>query len=188
MPRRIMGISVGQVIREQLVAAMEKRAGGLDGEARRVLDKRLAALRVFPADELINAAAGGETPDNVSAPSRGPLGELVDSITTDAPPERADYPELPALESFRSLWSGIRSDSQLQQAVVQSPTNAGPLNSAALVSRSIALMRELSPEYLRLLLGYVDELAWLEQMGGAGVAISAGAVVAKKTAQRKRRG
>lgn len=185
MPRRIMGISVGQVIREQLVAAMEKRAVGLDGEARRVLDERLAALRVFPADELINAAAGGETPDKVSPPSRGPLGELVDSNTTDAPPERADYPELPALESFRALWSGIRSDSQLQQAVVQSPTNAGPLNSAALVSRSIALMRELSPEYLRQFLAYVDDLEWLEQVCGA-VSVSTAGAASTRTRMRSR--
>jgi hypothetical protein len=44
------------------------------------------------------------------------------------------------------------------------PGNAGPLNSESLVYRSLSLMRELSPEYLRQFLGYVDALSWIEQL------------------------
>ncbi len=46
--------------------------------------------------------------------------------TSDASAERATYPELPALDAFRTLWSSIRSDSQLQQSVAHTPTDAGP--------------------------------------------------------------
>lgn len=177
--------SATQAIRAQLIAAMETRAASLDGEARRVLDARLAALHA----QSTAAAAGDETTDddtpNHPRPSRGPLGELVDSLTSETSPGRAAYPELPTLESFRNLWSGIRSDSQLQQAVTPTPTNAGPLNSAALASRSIALMRELSPEYLRQFLAYVDDLAWLEQMGSAGAVTASGAAATRKRARRK---
>lgn len=174
--------SVSQAIREQLVVAMEKRAGSLDDEARRVLDERVATLRTLTIDELVDAA-DDKTLENAT-PSRSPLGELVDSVVSDASPERAAFPELLALDDFRNLWSGIRSDSQLQQAVAQTPTNAGPLNSVALVSRSIALMRELSPAYLRQFLGYVDELAWLELVRKNGSTTAKGAAATKRRIRR----
>jgi hypothetical protein len=48
-------------------------------------------------------------------------------------------------------------------------------------------MRELSPGYLRAFLAYVDDLAWLEQMGNPGS--EAGSVATrKKRARRKPRG
>lgn len=177
MPR-----SASQAIREQLIAAMEQRAATLDGEARRVLDERLTALRALLPHALTEAAGADEAPDTAS-PSRDSLREVVDNLSSDASPEHAAYPELPALDAFRSLWSGIRADSQLQQSVAQTPTDAGPLNSAALASRSIALMRELSPAYLRAFLAYVDDLAWLEQMGNSTAVTNAAGP--RKRAARK---
>ena len=46
-------------------------------------------------------------------------------------------------------------------------------------------MRELSPGYLRAFLAYVDDLAWLEQLGTVGMTTSAAAT--KKRAPRKPR-
>jgi hypothetical protein len=178
--------SASQAIRVQLIAAMETRAAGLDGEARRVLEERVAALRAIPANELPDTAADGSAWESATRPRRGPLGSLVDSIASDASAERAAYPELPALEDLRNLWSNIRADSQLQHSVAHTPVDAGPLNSAALVSRSIALMRELSPGYLRSFLAYVDDLAWLEQLGSASAATASGAAAIKKRARHKR--
>ncbi|HDV6357027.1 TPA: DUF2894 domain-containing protein, partial [Burkholderia cenocepacia] len=43
-----------------------------------------------------------------------------------------------------------------------------PLNSNSLVHRSLATMRELSPDYLQQFLSYVDALAWLEDLVGGG--------------------
>ena len=167
-------------IRAQLIAAMQQRAAGLDGEARRALDARLAALRALDAEALAQAPKA-----HAPSPQPGPLRELAEQLTGQAMPERAAYPDVPALADFRQLWATLRADSQLQQSAAHTPTDAGPLNSAALASRAIALMRELSPDYLRAFLAYVDDLAWLEQLGTAAPAAGAGA--AKKRGPRRPR-
>lgn len=167
-------------IRAQLIAAMERRTAGLDGEARRALDTRLAKQRALDVD------APGGTPDaHATPPQPSPLQELVDHLARGASPEHAAYPDVPALADFRQLWSTLRADSQLKQSVAHTPTDAGPLNSTALASRAIALMRELSPAYLRSFLAYVDDLAWLEPLGSAGSVTASGAPARKKRARRK---
>ncbi|CAJ3399657.1 chemotaxis motB protein [Burkholderia pseudomallei] len=109
-------------------------------------------------------------------------------------------PEL--LDYFRETWSKLSADSQLRASLEQVPKNAGPLNSSSLVHRSLSLMRELSPEYLRQFLSYVDALSWLQQMngdeaatgdeaargavGGGGASASASASASAKKNTRKR--
>jgi hypothetical protein len=171
---------IASAVRAQLIAAMEQRAASLDGEARRALDERLAELRLPDAD------APDETPASGVAPTHpNPLRELVGRLDREATSERAAYPDVPALAGFRQLWSTLRTDSQLQQSVAHVPTDAGPLNSTALASRAIALMRELSPDYLRSFLAYVDDLAWLDQMGSSGSVSTSGATATRKRARRK---
>lgn len=167
-------------IRAHLIAAIEERAAALDGEARRAVDARLAALQACDAD-----APGKPAGAIATTPHPGPLRELADRLARAPSPGRAAYPDLPALADFRQLWSTLRADSQLQQSVAHTHADAGPLNSTALASRAIALMRELSPEYLRPFLAYVDDLAWLEQMAIAGTAASS--AMPKKRASRKPR-
>jgi hypothetical protein len=147
-------------IRAQLITAVERRAAALDGEAQRMLEGRLAELRALAADASDKAPDASSTP-----PHPGPLHELLDHLAREASPEHTAYPDVPALADFRQLWSTLRADRQLQQSAAHVPVDAGPLNSAALASRAIALMRELSPGYLRSFLAYVDDLAWLEQLG-----------------------
>ncbi len=72
-------------------------------------------------------------------------------------------PELKALRYFRSTWSKLSVDRQVAQALGQAPRNAGPINSHKLVLRSLALMRELSPDYLQRFMSYADTLLCLEQ-------------------------
>lgn len=88
-------------VRFHRLDALERRAAALDGDARALLDARLAAL----ADEYA-------------------------------------------------------------QLVARTP--APPLNSNSLVHRSLSTMRELSPAYLQQFLSYVDALACLEDLVGAG--------------------
>jgi hypothetical protein len=52
---------------------------------------------------------------------------------------------------------------QVEQAAARKPANAGPLNSHALVLQSLALMRELSPDYLERFLRQVESLQWLDR-------------------------
>ncbi|WP_407069807.1 DUF2894 domain-containing protein [Luteibacter sahnii] len=115
---------------------------------------------------------------------RGPLGQLVDEMSRPS-----TYPDLPLLDEVRRLWTQVRSESQLRLSHEPAPSGAGPLNSAALVYRAIALMREQSPDYLRHFLSYVDDLSWLEQVHAAAkpsVAKQAPGVAA--TPKRARKG
>lgn len=80
------------------------------------------------------------------------------------------YPQLPALDDFRRLWSEQRTREQLRAALSPPPAGAGPLNSASLAHRALALMQSASPGYLQHLMGYLDGLSWLEQMQAAGKA------------------
>lgn len=158
-------------LRFSFIEALERRAAGHSGEARRLLDDRLMQLMEAYADDLQRAEArpadvAREQTQGIS-PTRGALGELVDYIGGDAP-KAASWPELGALEYFREIWSRVSTERQLRQSLEQVPGNAGPLNSSSLVHRSLSLMRELSPGYLQQFLSYVDTLSWMEQMNGGG--------------------
>lgn len=71
--------------------------------------------------------------------------------------------ELKSLRYFRNTWSKLSVDKQVAQAMDQAPENAGPLNSHHLVLRSLALMRDISPDYLNCFMSYVDTLLCLDQ-------------------------
>jgi len=72
-------------------------------------------------------------------------------------------PDLKATQYFRKTWAKLSVDKRVTQALGQAPKNAGPINSHMLVLRSLALMRELSPDYLHRLTAYVDTLLCLDQ-------------------------
>ncbi len=71
--------------------------------------------------------------------------------------------ELASVRRFRQAWSRQRTLDQVARAVTRKPANAGPLNSHALALQSLALMRALSPDYLRRFVLQVESLQWLEQ-------------------------
>ena len=74
--------------------------------------------------------------------------------------------ELASVRRFRESWDRSRTLDQLQQAVSRTPANAGPLNSHALVLRSLERMGELSPDYLRRFIVQVETLQWLQRAAG----------------------
>lgn len=78
-------------------------------------------------------------------------------------------PELKSLSFFRSTWSRLSLDRQLTDAFAQAPENAGPLNSHHLVLQALGQMRDISPEYLRQFMSYVDALLWLDQADGSRI-------------------
>jgi hypothetical protein len=196
-------------VRFRFIEAMARRAAVHGGDARRVLDERLAGLLLAYGDDL--AKAGPPAPRAVSSTashprpsSRGPLAELVEHIGRLAPsaarapaaisgvasaPAAAD--ELKSLSYFRSTWSKLSADRRLTQSLAKVPENAGPLNSQHLVHQALTLMRDLSPEYLNRFMTYVDTLLWLEQAtvgsGSSPAAESPRAEGSKKTARGKSR-
>lgn len=80
-----------------------------------------------------------------------------------APGEAQDPEELASVRRFRRAWEGMQLLDQVDQAVARKPANAGPLNSHMLVLQSLAMMRELSTDYLRRFVVSVETLQWLER-------------------------
>ncbi|WP_441631456.1 DUF2894 domain-containing protein [Cupriavidus sp. YAF13] len=170
-------------VRFRFIEALARRAAAYSGDARRILDSRLANLLEAYAGDLESTECkdrnvGGTA--SPGAPPRGPLAGLINYMAIRAPadrgapatiaavPRRASLPDMEVLDYFRETWSRVSTDRRLRQSLEQVPDNAGPLNSSRLVHRSLSLMRELSPEYLHQFLSYVDALSWMEQMNGGG--------------------
>jgi hypothetical protein len=167
-------------VRFHFIEALDRRAAGHSGEARRILDDRLSKLLEAYAGDLESAASRVDV-TSPGEPARGALAGLIDYMAGHAPsdcggavtgnlamPRPSSYPELEVLDYFREIWSGLSTEKQFRQSLAQVPGNAGPLNSSSLVHRSLSLMRELSPGYLQQFLSYVDALSWMEQMNGGG--------------------
>lgn len=234
-------------VRFRFIDALRRRAAAHGGDARRLLDARLATLIDAYAADLRRAESNGDACECAEAPApapasstspaptpaapsttttspatsssaepaRGPLAALLDYIgsrerpTASAPDETRAAPasstasgrvalraEPELLDYFRETCSKLSADSQLRASLEQVPKNAGPLNSSSLVHRSLSLMRELSPEYLRQFLSYVDALSWLQQMNGdeaatgdeaARGAVGGGGASAKKNTRKRSR-
>jgi len=156
-------------LRFRVIEAMARRAAGYQGDARRVLDQRLARLVEQYGARVADAAGAA---DSVAAPSGRPaadtLAGLLAHIEAQAPADAADrrarYPELEPLDYFRATWARVSTDRQLRQSQEQVHENAGPLNSNHLVHLALSLMRDVSPGYLHQFLAYLDALSWMDQM------------------------
>jgi hypothetical protein len=70
--------------------------------------------------------------------------------------------ELKTVRESRATWARLSVDKQLAQAMKQGPKNAGPINSHMLVLRSLAMMQEISPDYLGRMVSYADTLLFLD--------------------------
>lgn len=197
-------------VRFHFIEALARRTVAQQGDARRILDDKLARLLVAygegvaRAEGLDGAAAPSEAAARQEAqPQRGALAELVDHIGRvsahgdgpapgDAVASLAPSGEQKTLRYFRNTWSRLSAERRVTQSLAKVPENAGPLNSHHLVHRSLTLMRDLSPEYLNRFMAYVDTLLWVDQVNSAGAA-SAGASTtraesAKKTTGRAKAG
>lgn len=185
-------------VRFHFMEALERRAASHDGEVRRILDEKLSRLLEAYADELEKTGAGRADMLTPPAPAHATLGSLVGHIASytavcgkglaaNDVARQPSFPELAALDTFRKIWSKLHNESQLRQALDHLPANAGPLNSSALVHRSIMLTRELSPGYLQQFLSYVDALSWMEQMNDT-VALAAKDAARPASAKKRARG
>lgn len=89
--------------------------------------------------------------------------ELKSGLKSEFKPEFK--PELKVVRSSKKTWSTLSASRQVTRALEQAPKNAGPINSHMLVLRSLALMREVSPDYLGRFMSYADTLLYLDQEG-----------------------
>ncbi|MDH6169082.1 hypothetical protein M2282_004246 [Variovorax boronicumulans] len=175
-------------VRFHFIETLARRAADHGGDARRMLDERVAALLAAYGEEFESA------PDTATAAVRqsvrGPLAELTDHLAKHASSDRMDPAtnELKMLQFFRSTWSKLSAERRLTQSLARLPQNAGPLNSHNLVHQSLTLMRELSPEYLNKFVSYVDALLWVDQANAGNAPSGADAPRAesgKKTGRSK---
>ena len=125
--------------------------------------------RLFAADnfrELRRLIATLKTREQCAS-----LSALVRQLEQHAP-ENADAraaenvgprSELKTVRNFRNTWAKLSVDRQVAQALEQAPKNAGPINSHMLALRSLALMRDISPDYLNRFISYADTLLCLDQ-------------------------
>ncbi len=104
--------------------------------------------------DLVNAG------DEGAAGMKGMAATLA-GASLDA--DSANRGELKSARRFSETWSKLQSESQVEQALQRSPENAGPFNPHMLMVRSLALMRDLSPDYLHRFMQHADTLLWLDQ-------------------------
>jgi hypothetical protein len=200
---RAQGQHRADPVRFHFMEALARRTAAHQGEARRILDEKLAGLAAAYGRNLEKAQGVDSAVKRLpaGAPARGALAELVDHIARHAPAiggstAAADETlhglapapaELKTFKFFKSTWSRLSAERRLTQSLAKVPENAGPLNSHHLVHRSLLLMRDLSPEYLNRFMTYVDTLLWVDQLNGAGAAAPVSAPRAE-TSKKSARG
>lgn len=173
-------------VRFRFIEALIRRAADHHGEVLRILDDKARALVAAYGQGLENArcTVDGDADHDATSQAtlqRSALAELVQHIARhgspagDKPATSAAasgvplLPEATTLGYFRSTWSKLSADRRMTQSLATVPENAGPLNSHHLVHRSLALMRDLSPEYLNRFMAHVDTLLWLDKANGGHV-------------------
>jgi hypothetical protein len=175
----------------RVAEGLARRASAHAGEARRLIDERVAAI-VQSLDALPEAtarvpvaapAAGrtalsalvahaarqrGASPLPASAPAAGRAPAMASPRSSATPPAvTGAAADTSTVAFFKRTWSRLSADQRLAQSRAALPENAGPLNSQHLVHRALVLMRELSPEYLEHFVGYIDALQWMAQVNEA---------------------
>ncbi|MDX9788525.1 MAG: DUF2894 domain-containing protein [Desulfobacterales bacterium] len=83
----------------------------------------------------------------------------------DAPSSSPNEAGSKPFRFFKKTLATLNSERLVARAIKERPENAGPLNSQLLATRSLFIMRRLSPNYLNRFVSYIDTLLWLEQAG-----------------------
>ncbi|VCU69627.1 hypothetical protein PIGHUM_01690 [Pigmentiphaga humi] len=204
-------------VRFRFIEALARRAAAQQGRARERLDARLAEVMqaygqawcgqggeqagagpAEPGDGQGDAGSDSDTSAHGEAASLAALSGLLASrwqARNGAAGQEgrggllaARPGEMAVLAYFRDLWAQLSIDRGMRETLSKVPENTGPLNSLHLVHRSLTLMHDVSPDYARALLSYIDALARIEQIGQtrqARPAAARGAETARKPLRGK---
>lgn len=149
--------------RFRMLEALAARVDAQPEAVRRLLEARLSA----GVTEFIAHVAGTQPPMRKAAARAAdavsPLAELNRALR-QARPDTAVQPgreELASARRFRKAWGAQRALHKLELALAHKPAQPGPINSHALLLESLALMRAVSPQYLRHFLVQLETLHWL---------------------------
>ncbi len=159
-------------VRFHYIEALAQRASAHHGRVKHILDGKLAAAA---ADYRAGYEHAQGAKQGTAAPPepdcRGEtLGDLVRYMAQHAP--AAPSTELKSVHYFRNTWSRLSAEKQVTQALGQAPRNAGPINSHVVALRSLALMRDISPDYLNRFMSHVDTLLRLDQGDKAALPVA----------------
>ena len=179
-----------------LAQRTEAETGAVQARLAERLSQALARLdaQLSTAVQSANPVAGSASPlaalleDMGAAPlapapatvASGQSPRTTPAATRNAPSPR---PELKSVGRMRKTLSRLKVRQQVSQALAQPPQHAGPINSQMLVLRSLALMQDISPEYLHRFMSHVDALMTLEDAQRLPVPGQAPAKVGKATAK-----
>jgi hypothetical protein len=166
-------------VRFHHMETLAQRLPSQPADVRRLLAQKLA-LAMTHYGERLTLAQQTASEQKVASPrgkqaakqTNSPLAQLTQYIQTsshkasdDAPGSNIPArPEMKSLQRFRETWAKIAAEDDVDKAIGRGPENAGPLNSHQLVLRSLTLMRDLSPDYLRRFKSQLDALLWLDQV------------------------
>ena len=188
---RAQGADRADPARFDILQALAARISAHQGEARRLLEARLAGLMRAYAEALAQRPPAAPAAKHATVAASG-LRELVAALQ----PRAGQFPDhdtprmAPAmLTEARETWAQVRTDSQLRASLHDLPADAGPLNSGMLVHRALHLMRATSPGYLQHFIAYADTLSSLEQLQQAVAPLTAAPEAPRTTrrAPRKRK-
>ncbi|MCK0104901.1 DUF2894 domain-containing protein [Marinobacter sp. S0848L] len=188
-PLQAAGADQIDPVRFHYLATLEQRlrAKGLQGSAHwHKLEQAVAELQTTEREQA-------EQSSEAEPRSRSPLLELIDKLNQAAGNTPAQAPRSPieqlifgaeeeqefegsqaTPENPQPLKAMARATAdhgvqalqeRIQHAIEDIPQDAGPMNAHRLVSRAIAEMQRLSPEYLNRMVNYTDTLMALEKLG-----------------------
>jgi hypothetical protein len=170
--------AVRALLEARLAAALSDFEQGFvaAGQAAQAALAQAGAAHPQAAAELAQLCAAGDFAAlrrriaSLAATGSGPLAALVRHADQHASPPgdgglaaHAAPAELKAVRYFRDTWSQLSVERQVSHAIGQAPEQAGPLNSHYLVLRSLEMMRDISPDYLKRFMSYADTLLCLDQ-------------------------
>lgn len=173
--------SVQKVLQAKLQAALRDLGAGSESALSAALPDPVEApsdaVRPGPAEGHAKGPAPKRPKSKarpelaVPAAPRSLLGQLNQhiqavSVQPPAPIQTSSPPDLKSAVRFRETWARISAETEVDKAAHRAPENAGPLNAHNLVLRTLALMRDLSPDYLRRFMGHTEALLWLDQAYG----------------------
>ncbi|MZR63365.1 DUF2894 domain-containing protein [Alcanivorax sp. DP30] len=118
-------------------------------------------------EQLRQTEVDGHQPENPD-PLRALLQDQEGGLFEEDPvpqPVRSGPRELKALSRVRAGQQQQRKRRRIEEALTQTPSDAGPLNSHRLVTHAISALQDLSPAYLDHFVNYVDTLMVLEKAG-----------------------
>jgi hypothetical protein len=170
---RLEGAHRFDPVRFHYIEALAHRASAHQGRVKHILDQKLADAALALRERFDHAQNVGKrtAATSDSPPHRNTLGDLVRQLEQHAPrpvdgdagPHVARPAELKSVRYFRNTWSRLSAEKKVANALDQAPKNAGPINSHVVALRSLALMRDTSPDYLNRFMSYVDTLLCLDQ-------------------------